>query len=90
MAVLDDVTFPSPYEVERMALMTVSIEIDGMHCDGCVRSVEKAASSVEGVSNLSVDLENGKLTADIAKPELVETLKLVIEDCGFDVTGVTA
>lgn len=70
--------------------MTVSIEIDGMHCDGCVRSVEKAASSVEGVSNLTVSLDNGRLTADIARPELVDTLKGVVEDCGFDVTGVTA
>ncbi|MEM5494828.1 heavy metal-associated domain-containing protein [Hoeflea sp. AS16] len=70
--------------------MTISIQIDGMHCDGCVRSVEKAASSVEGVSNLSVNLENGKLTADIARPELIDKLKGVIEDCGFDVTGVTA
>jgi copper chaperone len=71
-------------------LMTISIQIDGMRCGGCVRSVEKAAATVDGVSNLSVDLESGKLTADIARPELVETLKGVIEDCGFDVTGITA
>jgi len=70
--------------------MAISMQIDGMHCGGCVRSVEKAAISVEGISNLSVDLESGKLTADVAGPELVETLKRVIEDCGFDVTGVTA
>jgi len=70
--------------------MTVSMKIDGMHCDGCLRSVEKAATSVEGVSNLSVSLESGELTADIARPELVDALKGVIEDCGFDVTGVTA
>ena len=70
--------------------MTVSMQIVGMHCGGCVRSVEKAAQSVEGVSNLSVNLESGQLTADIASPSLAEALKGVIEDCGFDVTGVTA
>ena len=68
--------------------MTVSIQISGMHCEGCVRSVEKAARSVEGVSNLSVNLDTGQLTADIANPELAQTLKDAIEDCGFDVTGV--
>jgi copper chaperone CopZ len=73
---------------ERISPMTISLQIDGMHCDGCVGSVKKAAASVDGVSNLSVDLESGKLTADIARPELVETLRGVIEDCGFDVTGV--
>lgn len=70
--------------------MTVSIQIDGMHCDGCVRSVEKAAASVEGVSNLVVDLESGRLTADVREPGLVEKLKGAVEDCGFDVTGITA
>lgn len=70
--------------------MTVSMQIAGMHCDGCVRSVEKAGTSIIGVSNLSVDLESGELTADVARPELTETLKDAIEYCGFDVTHVTA
>lgn len=70
--------------------MTVSMQIAGMHCDGCVRSVKNAGSSIEGVSNLSVDLESGELTADVARPELTETLRGAIEDCGFDVTRVTA
>ena len=68
--------------------MTISIQIDGMHCGGCVGSVKKAAEAVDGVSNLSVDLESGTLTADVARPELVEALKGAIEDCGFDVTSV--
>jgi copper chaperone CopZ len=67
--------------------MAISIRIAGMHCGGCVRSVEKAAMSVEGVSNLSVSLERGELTADIAAPEIAERLKGAVEDCGFDVTG---
>ena len=70
--------------------MIVSMQIVGMHCAGCVRSVEKAAQSVDGVSNPSVKLESGELTADIASPGIAETLKGVIEDCGFDVTRVSA
>ncbi|MGJ8571218.1 MAG: heavy-metal-associated domain-containing protein [Hoeflea sp.] len=70
--------------------MAVSMQITGMHCGGCVRSVEKAAQSVEGVSNLSVNLESGQLTADIANPDLAGTLKAAVEDCGFDVTSVTS
>jgi|TARA_R110000850_G_scaffold141247_2_gene263063 copper chaperone len=73
-----------------MLIMTVSMQISGMHCEGCVRSVEKAAQSVEGVSNLSVNLEPVQLTADIASPGLAMALKQAIEDCGFDVTSVTA
>ena len=70
--------------------MPISIRIEGMHCDVCVRSVEKAATSVAGASNLSVSLESGELTANIERPELVGALKRAIEDCAFDVTGVTA
>jgi len=70
--------------------MTVSMQIAGMHCGGCVRSVEKAALSVEGVSDISVNLESGELTANIVRPELAETLKAAVEDCGFDVTGIKA
>lgn len=70
--------------------MTISMKIEGMHCGGCVRSVEKAARAIEGVSNVAVSLETGELTADIASPDLTERLKGAIEDCGFDVTGATA
>ena len=70
--------------------MTISIKIDGMHCDGCVRSIEKATQALAGVSNVAVNLENGELTADVAKPELIDALKGAIEDCGFDVTSALA
>lgn len=70
--------------------MTITLKIDGMHCGGCVRSVEKAARSLDGVSNVSVSLENAELTADVASPDRIDALKSAIEDCGFDVTGAPA
>lgn len=70
--------------------MTITLKIDGMHCGGCVRSVEKAALSLDGVSNVSVSLENAELTADVTSPEQVDALRSAVEDCGFDVTGASA
>ena len=70
--------------------MTITLKIDGMHCGGCVRSVEKAARSLDGVSNVSVSLENAELSADVASPEQITALKSAIEDCGFDVTAAPA
>tara|TARA_R110002020_G_scaffold25240_5_gene82288 strand:- start:10121 stop:10306 length:186 start_codon:yes stop_codon:yes gene_type:complete len=61
-----------------------------MHCGGCVRSVEKAAKAVEGVSNISVSLEKAELTADVASADLIGPLKSAVEDCGFDVTVTSA
>lgn len=70
--------------------MTISLKIDGMHCGGCARSVEKAAQSLGGVSNVAVNLDSGELTADLANPELLASLKDAIEAIGFDVTGAPA
>ncbi|KGF69836.1 hypothetical protein LL06_08430 [Hoeflea sp. BAL378] len=70
--------------------MTVTLKIDGMHCGGCVRSVEKAVQAIDGVSNVSVSLEKAELTADVASADLIGALKGAVEDCGFDVTGASA
>ena len=47
-----------------MAKKTVEFCIEGMTCQGCVRSVTKKLSSVAGVERASVDLEAGKATVD--------------------------
>jgi len=70
--------------------MTITLNIEGMHCGGCVRSVEKATRSLDGVSNVSVSLENARLTADVASPDQIDALKSAIEECGFDLTGAPA
>ncbi len=40
----------------------VELRIDGMHCSGCARAVERALSGVRGVSKVSVDLTVGHAT----------------------------
>lgn len=64
--------------------MPITVKIDGMHCDGCVRSVEKAASQVEGVSAVTVDLQKGEMTAEIVEPAQADRLVAAIEETGFD------
>ncbi len=38
---------------------TIDLEIHGMSCDACVRHVTKALKSINGVSEVTVDLPNG-------------------------------
>ena len=47
--------------------------VKGMSCDHCVMTVKRLASSVEGVSDVQVDLESGKVqvTADSSTREAV-------------------
>ncbi len=70
--------------------MTLSLKIDGMHCGGCVRSVEKAAAGVTGVTNVAVSLDRGELTADLGAGVKAADLVTAIEATGFDVRLVGA
>ena len=67
--------------------MAITLKIEGMHCGGCVRSVEKAAAGVAGVRNVKVDLDKGEMTADLDRPDLLPALASAIEETGFDVVA---
>lgn len=69
-----------------MADLTRTLEVEGMSCNHCVMSIKKAVGELNGVSNVSVDLEAKTVTVDY-NPELVaiETVIEAIEDQGYDV-----
>ena len=69
--------------------MAVTLKIEGMHCGGCVRSVEQAARDVETVETVSVSLEKGELVAEM-DPDQMDQLVSAIEDSGFDVVSRSA
>lgn len=64
----------------------VQIEVGGMSCQHCVKSVEKAVGQLPGVEGVSVDLEHGKVFVAY-RPEgiAVDTIKTAIEEQGYDV-----
>ena len=54
--------------------------IDGMHCQACVRRVEKALSSVEGVKVESVEIGSASAVGSVsAEPAVLQALS----DAGF-------
>lgn len=40
----------------------IELKVDGMTCQGCVRSVEKKLSAIPGVESAHVDLAQGRAT----------------------------
>lgn len=66
----------------------VAIKIDGMMCEHCVKAVTKALSGIDGVTVLSVSLEDG--LAKVAVPEGFDTekLKAPIKDEGYQVVNI--
>jgi P-type Cu+ transporter len=47
-----------------MARTKIELKVEGMTCDGCVRSVERKLSKVAGVESARVDLGAGKATVE--------------------------
>lgn len=67
-------------------MQQVTINIDGMTCGGCVKSVTNALNQVAGVNSVTVSLDdhNANIDFDDRQTDL-NTLKQAIEDAGFDV-----
>jgi copper chaperone len=62
----------------------VELKVEGMTCQGCVRSVTKKLSGVAGVSGVAVDLAAGQATVQYdGSAAKVEDLIAALEQVGF-------
>jgi copper chaperone len=64
----------------------ITLNVQGMSCGKCVKSVEESVGAVNGVNEVAVDLQAAKVnvTFDEAVTS-VEAIKETIEDQGYDV-----
>ncbi|ABB13708.1 cation transporter [Carboxydothermus hydrogenoformans] len=71
------------------AEQTVVLKVDGMTCNHCKMSVEKALYTVNGVKMAAVNLAEGLATV-LYDPNLatVEQMKAAVEKAGYEVVGV--
>jgi len=62
----------------------ITLKVSGMNCQHCTETVRRAAESVDGVSEVSVDLKNGlvKFSADNGQIPLI---KSAISNSGYDI-----
>ena len=65
---------------------TLTLNIKGMTCGGCVKSVTNVLQPLPGVSSVNVSLEqnNATITFDPSKVKPAQ-FKSAIEDAGYDV-----
>lgn len=62
------------------------LKVEGMSCSHCVNAVTKAVEGLDGVTNVSVDLEAKTVTLEYEPKQVsLNTVKEVIEDEGYDV-----
>jgi copper chaperone len=69
-------------------MQTVTLGISGMTCSGCVRSVTKVLTALDGVGKADVDLEKASAVVDYDPEQAdLEQMKRAIEEAGYEVTN---
>ena len=67
-------------------MKTIILNIEGMHCGGCVKSVTRVLTELDGVQSVDVQLEGkANITFDENRVNVAQLIE-VIEDAGFDAT----
>ena len=66
-------------------MATITLNIDGMTCCGCVKSVTKVLNDLDGVRSATVSLENknAQVEFDEGKIQIAQLVEAV-EDAGYD------
>lgn len=70
-------------------MANTTLNIVGMSCGGCVKSVTNALQGETGVNKVEVSLEQGKATIDY-DPAVTSPQKLVdvVDDIGYEASAV--
>lgn len=78
--------FKSKFKEETNKMKKIKIE--GMQCNHCKMSVEKALNSIENITKVEVDLEAKCASVEYIKEIDNQKIKNVIEEAGFTVISI--
>jgi len=70
--------------------MQTKLKVEGMSCSHCEKTVKKAVSAIDGVSDVAVDLKNKTVTVSHDENVTFDMMKNEIEEQGYDVIDVIA
>jgi len=66
--------------------MTI-IEILNLKCGGCANTIKKGISSIEGISEVIVDLDTSKVTVDSDNESVILSVKKKLSKMGYPEIG---
>jgi len=69
--------------------MNTTVEILNLKCNGCANSIKKGIASIEGVKEVSVDLETSKVTVDTSEEAILINVKEKLSKMGYPEVGDT-
>lgn len=69
-----------------MSKVRTVLKVEGMSCQHCVNSINKAVGELNGVEKVSVDLKGKTVSVDYNQDQVgLDRIKEVIEDQGYEV-----
>ena len=77
----------TPIQKEKTTMKTITLHVEGMMCQNCVKHVKTALENLPGVS-ADVNLEAKTAACTLAGDTSVEALKEAVQAAGYEVTGV--
>lgn len=75
-------------EKKKMSGIEKTIYIEGMQCNHCKMTVEKALGAIDGVTKVEVSLEEKKAVVEMQKEIEENKIKEVIKEAGFEVIDI--
>ena len=76
-----------PVQEKEVIRMEKTLKIEGMMCAHCQKHVHDALAKMDGVTDVTVDLEGGKADVKATHDISEDDFRKVIEDAGYELVG---
>ena len=73
-------------EIKKVRNMTTNIQIENLKCGGCASTIKKGISAINGVHDVTVDVENSIVTIDSENAD-IEEIKTKLSHLGYPEVG---
>ena len=73
-------------EIKKLKIMTTTIQIENLKCGGCASTIKKGISVINGVNEVTVDVENSIVTIDNENADMKE-IKTKLSKLGYPEVG---
>ncbi|HET8915535.1 MAG TPA: heavy metal-associated domain-containing protein [Propionibacteriaceae bacterium] len=67
--------------------VTGEYRVSGMHCQHCVSSVTEEVSAISGVTDVTVDLDSGRLIVTSNTVIPFESIEAAVDEAGYAVAA---
>lgn len=66
-----------------MSDVTTTYSVTGMTCGHCAASVTEEVRTIEGVTDVAVDVDSGAVTVTSTEPLERESVRAAVEEAGY-------